>query len=631
MIPIIICQFNISNSIKLDTNELEGQINLKKSYFNVSCNPIFINGDATGVGAHNWSWAESQLWCTLDNGIYYLENLTINGNENDNCIEIRNSNVNLVINNCTLLNSTADQKAGITLINVNNTLLSNNNCSFNSWGIFIKGAGTPTDGFNNYNHSIINNSFIDNFGFDLYLMNSYNSTIFNNTIKKTNYLINSYYSAGIYISTGHEVSIEENKIYNCSIGICGTFMKIKKNFMINSGIELDSTSIAHANSHFIDITNNLNGLPVYYYANVSRLILTDSINPGQLILANCNDSFISDFQFSYTNEGMQLYYCFNNSISNISSSNGVGGVIARKSGNNIYSDNTFNDNSIYGICLFSCNDSTIINTNTNNNGIYGGIYLWNTNNSKIIGNILNDSSQGIYSGMCYDNTISRNIISNNDVGIEFFVFCEENLIYNNSFIGNDIQTTGTISFNYWNNSIIGNYWDDYPGVDADFNGVGDIIYNISQSPLSQDFIPIWDSTIEIISPSQGENFTSNIAPTFNIVFYDLHINYTWYSINGGENITFSSNGQFDPVIWGGIWDNLNYTDTITIRFYFNNTEGYIVYKEVSGTKAESSDDNGGSNIPEEPRIPSFNLLIFSSSIITIIFITIWSKRKQLKC
>ncbi|MFW9880661.1 MAG: right-handed parallel beta-helix repeat-containing protein, partial [Candidatus Thorarchaeota archaeon] len=102
--------------------------------------PINIDGTATGVGAHNWTWAESQYWCSgfgTDNEPYIIENLIISGFgvENSNGIDIRNSNVSFIIQNCKIYNTETN---GIYMENVNNSQLINNNCSNIEWGIFIE-------------------------------------------------------------------------------------------------------------------------------------------------------------------------------------------------------------------------------------------------------------------------------------------------------------------------------------------------------------------------------------------------------------------------------------------------------------------------------------------------------------
>ena len=50
--------------------------------------------------------------------------------------------------------------------------------------------------------------------------------------------------------------------------------------------------------------------------------------------------------------------------------------------------------------------------------------------------------------------------------------------------------------NNWNNSLIGNYWDDYRGVDQNDDGIGDTPYSINGTANSFDYLPIWDDGLE---------------------------------------------------------------------------------------------------------------------------------------
>jgi len=112
------------------------------SFWDLTGNPIEINGTANGVGAHNWTWAESQEWCNGYGNIthpYIIENVTINGLASGSCISIYNSIKYLTIRNCTLYNSGATTyDSGIRLENVTNGNIINNNCSNNDSGIFLK-------------------------------------------------------------------------------------------------------------------------------------------------------------------------------------------------------------------------------------------------------------------------------------------------------------------------------------------------------------------------------------------------------------------------------------------------------------------------------------------------------------
>ena len=104
--------------------------------------PIFIDGTANGVGAHNWTWVEQQSWFGGGSGTkavpYIIEDIERDGFAMISSIEIINSDVYFIVRNCTFYNS-GSQEAGITLNNVGNGTLINNNCSFNRIGISLDG------------------------------------------------------------------------------------------------------------------------------------------------------------------------------------------------------------------------------------------------------------------------------------------------------------------------------------------------------------------------------------------------------------------------------------------------------------------------------------------------------------
>ena len=59
--------------------------------------------------------------------------------------------------------------------------------------------------------------------------------------------------------------------------------------------------------------------------------------------------------------------------------------------------------------------------------------------------------------------------------------------------------------NHWDNGMIGNYWEDYLGVDANDDGIGDTPYDIPGGEGVQDNFPIWDDGPDSIIP--GYNLT----------------------------------------------------------------------------------------------------------------------------
>ncbi len=131
--------------------------------------PFVIDDSATGVGAHNWTWAEAQPWCSGSGTLeepYLIENVTIDGENSGSCLTIKNSDKYFRIENCTVFNSgSGDYDAGIHLDNVENGTLFNNNCSFNNIGIFFYGSDNTTVSGNTANNN-------QDYGIRLYHSNS---------------------------------------------------------------------------------------------------------------------------------------------------------------------------------------------------------------------------------------------------------------------------------------------------------------------------------------------------------------------------------------------------------------------------------------------------------------------------
>ena len=228
--------------------------NLQSSYFNNSADPIFINALATGIGAHNWSWAASQPWCTFKSGVYVIENLTINGQNSSNCIEIHNSNVNFRIENCTVYNSTLgnpaippEYGAGIKLVNITNGVLINNNCSNNNgMGIFVYSATNIT----------ISRNFVNNtIGHGILLIYTYNSMISGNNVSDN--------VAGILLAESNNNTISENTVHHDGWGGIYLMLESKNNTIIGNNLTYNSDGIVVENC----INNILAGNNVSYNEN----------------------------------------------------------------------------------------------------------------------------------------------------------------------------------------------------------------------------------------------------------------------------------------------------------------------------------------------------------------------------
>ena len=297
------------------------------------------------------------------------------------------------------------------------------------------------------------------------LVNCNNTLISNINISHASIGISSYYcnnntildsivsyniEYGIYLFHNHYNTILANNLSSNKIGICLLMCRnisLSSNLMRFCGIKFLESPIKEMSSHSIDKTNFVNQKPLYYFSNKSNLQPFDFSNAGQIILINCSKSWISNINISYSSIGISLFYCIDGLISN-----------------------SISYNNEHGIYVSICQNITISGNEVYNDEI--GIGLINSSDNTVVDNMITNN---IHYGLFLTNSKSKN-----------------NLIYRNHFIGNNLNARDDGIENRWDNAIIGNYWDDYQGVDANDNGIGDTPYFIEGAAESQDNFPIWN-------------------------------------------------------------------------------------------------------------------------------------------
>ena len=574
---------NLGNERK-DTQIYHDNTNLKNSKIS---NKIHIK---------NWSDAEIAGICTGSGTFsnpYLIKDLIIDGGGTGIGIFIEESkNYYFKIENCTIFNCTT----GIKFELVNNGTLYRNNCSFNNDGISVDVPFLfpPGSEIYNKNNTILENIANNNNEIGIYLGPfCNNSKIIGNTVNNNNYgisllggnshnniikgnIINRNHIGIQLVSNGQNSNISNNILYNnedSAIAFLNLGYNLTGNLMKGSGLALGSASIEGLSLLKIDTSNLVNSKHIYYYVNKSNLKQEDFFDAGQIFLINCHNSTIANVDVSY---------------------------------------------STVGISLFHSNNITVIDTNSSNNKY--GVRLSNTNNSYIIRNILNENYEGIQiegggkNNTIYDNNIEKNIfgiflhffnsfskiyenVISGNLGIGLYLEggSNDNTIFLNFFRSNGLHVGDKGLNNNWNNSEIGNYWDNYTGVDANGDGIGDTPHNISISPLIQDYLPIVDidpPNITIIKPSNNSVF-GNKAPSFEIKVYERFLDVMWYTLDSGlYNYTFTENGTIDQAAW-----NLVPNGQVELRFYAVDKVGYIAYEDVMIIKEK------------EAAIPGYNLLI----------------------
>ena len=202
----------------------------------------------TIYGNSGWSAVKSAGICTGEgtySNPYVIEDLEIDGGGSGSCIEIRSSNVFFIIENCSLYNSggIGYGDAGIRLYNVENGILSQNNCSNNKFGISILESCE--------NILVQGNIISGSTESGIYLVYSYSNYI------KENLIINSG-DEGMLLIDGFYNKILNNTInFNARVGIqlqgISNNNNISGNYISGSSVGIFLSASTYCNT----VTNNI--------------------------------------------------------------------------------------------------------------------------------------------------------------------------------------------------------------------------------------------------------------------------------------------------------------------------------------------------------------------------------------
>ena len=239
-------------------------------------------------------------------------------------------------------------------------------------------------------------------------------------------ILNNNLLYGIYLDAVIKVNLSENALYGC-------------------GFLIDSNNINHHRSISLSTNNTVNGKPVYYVVEESGLDSSDFPNAGQIILIDCNNTNLANFNFSFCSIGLYIYSAFywgggsyNHTISNITLQENTIGLYVERIHNISISNVTAKKNGA-GIYLGECNNCSIDNCTLNENSNYG-LDMWECTFNNITNNYIQFNrgyGAGFYLGGCEFNKIINNTISNNAENGIFFnggknnYICGNNISYNN--------------------------------------------------------------------------------------------------------------------------------------------------------------------------------------------------------
>jgi parallel beta-helix repeat protein len=505
---------------------------------------------------------------------YIISNWTIDAAGSGSCISISDTTAHFVIKNCTLLNSGSYPDAGMYISNCGNGTIYNNTIRENYYGINLGSSS---------NHSISENSIYNNDDDGIRIHSSSNNTFFGNLIYNNSdngfylstwadyniFLNNSVYENkyGFYLNTVNHNTISNNSIYNHTI----------------DGIYLQASSEYNTiSSNFV--SENEDAFYISYGDNntIFDNVVSKNINGFYLSDSHKNEIFNNSVCYN-TFDGFSLFSSINNTIShNLIYNNTDDGIFIWSSS----TDNNILKNSIYnnsdGLFMDSSNLNTIsynhIYDNYNN-----GISIDNCNYTIISGNeIDNNTITGILFQLSNNGTIYNNSIKKNDKGITFDSNSCNSSISINNFINNRFHAIDNGIDNVWDDSKLGNYWDNYTGFDlAPVDGIGEDPYIINVN--SNDSYPLMYPTFEDFD---GDGFKNLEEYTLGVDSYKTNV----------SNPDSDYDGLSDYLEWiysTEPWNNDTDTD--------NMPDGWEVSNGLNPNSIDSSgdlDNDGLENLEE---------------------------------
>ncbi len=248
----------------------------------------------------------------------------------------------------------------------------------------------------------------------------------------------------IEIKNSENLQLENLKIRNVNSGI-----KIDQ----SDEIEISEVEIIGSNKHY---SKKDNGISLFNSSNIT-----------------VSNSDISQMQDGIYFENVDQIQMQGNTVEK-----GRYAIHFMYSKNAVAKDNKFTEN-VTGVMVMMASDVDLVNNNISyQDGFNGtGITLFDVQNINVKDNKITGNRLAITLQKTKEIDIHQNIFQMNQTAIESIKSDASNSVEENTFVGNLVNVrSDKVGIN-----LIGNYYDDYSGIDIDDNGIGDEAYVALQS------------------------------------------------------------------------------------------------------------------------------------------------------
>lgn len=221
------------------------------------------------------------------------------------------------------------------------------------------------------------------------------------------------------------------------------------------------------------------------------------------------------------NYGIMAHYVRGIEISNNTCTDNEIGILCAMTSYDLVANNTCTDN-ICGLSILVAQGDDVAGNNCSSNS-GSGIYVFKISGNNLRNNTCSDNDFGIWfgdadwEGGSDENLIHSNWIEGNTAcGMAIGTGNQNNLIWNNSFVGNNgsgaaydperVQAIDNGTVNWWNTTDgYGNYWSDWTSPDENLDEIVDSPYQVNGTAEAMDYYP------KASAPEAIPEFSSSIV------------------------------------------------------------------------------------------------------------------------
>ncbi|UCE09045.1 MAG: right-handed parallel beta-helix repeat-containing protein [Candidatus Thorarchaeota archaeon] len=438
---------------------------------------------------------------SIDNP-YLIEGLSITANQE--CISISDTDAHFIIRNCFLQSTSGPALYAVSFDEVLNGII--NNCtliSMTSWmppggdvvysgyGVRVSASSNCTVMESNVYGNEVGVSLIDSVScivkgnsihdnsVGIFLDRSTDCVITNNTLQNNR--------EHLLVSRSTSCTITNQTIFGGNYGIAlqtSENCALIGNQMEGAGVLMMFADDAKDWNHTFD-ENRVNGLPIGYLRRQQDKLVNGTAY-GQLILAECTNMTVVEFDVSNATAGIQIGYSTDCLVANSSLCNSSWAAILIFSSSDISVKESLMQGNLLCVDIVSStrihvsrnmlasnfhaiysgeSDQSTIIDNTIKDGMGTGIHLFDCDEMIITGNDISANYHGIWLSGCTRSTISGNSVFNcSSYGITLGYDSSMNQVYENLVGWNGFNALDEGSSNLWDNGINrGNNWSDYLG------------------------------------------------------------------------------------------------------------------------------------------------------------------------